>query len=87
MSTPDGYAVIGKDGFFIAAYKDQGMAELVALKQPHADIRPFVFIGAKPTINQCDGCQRGLPTRTNGHGTVIHDEPSGSLMACTADRY
>lgn len=53
-----------------------GLAD--ALRTPASAARP---------INQCDGCQRGLPLGTNGHH-YDHDG-SGALpvMACTADRY
>ena len=36
-----------------------------------------------PPINQCDGCQRGLPLSKHGH----HMEDGHPVMACTADRY
>lgn len=35
-------------------------------------------------LNQCDGCQRGLPVNENGH----HEEANGRVdMVCTASRY
>jgi hypothetical protein len=39
--------------------------------------------------NQCDGCARGLPTRSGPvSGMPIHYGPTdGDLIACTADRY
>jgi hypothetical protein len=37
---------------------------------------------------QCDGCQRGLPTRQSDHGSLMHDGPDGMpVMICTAGRY
>ena len=44
-------------------------------------------VSEKPSINQCDGCRRGLPLRANN----IHYDgefPSASpVMGCTKDRY
>lgn len=39
------------------------------------------------SVNQCDGCRRGIPVNENG----VHVGPAGfrggDFMACTADRY
>lgn len=39
-------------------------------------------------MNQCDGCQRGLPMVDNGFGGEVH-QGNGKYdrIACTADRY
>jgi hypothetical protein len=39
-------------------------------------------------VNQCDGCQRGLPTRQSEHGSLMHAGEDGMpVMICTKDRY
>lgn len=41
------------------------------------------------TVNQCDGCRRGLPTRSTEFGGAIHYNPDGSYdhIGCTAHLY
>lgn len=38
-------------------------------------------------INQCDGCQRGLPLVDSKFGGKIHKGKGYDMIVCTADRY
>lgn len=63
---------------------DGQVKEIDRLTKLVQDSRSYV---SRQEINQCDGCQRGLPIRDGKHDLTGVGSYRGEVMACTANRY
>ncbi len=52
-----------------------------------AEVRPGHSSYSLPEINQCDGCQAGVPVYASPSGAPHHQMPVGGVQACEADKY
>lgn len=77
-----------RDAFQAARFNSKEAAQRAVALWPEWFQKEVKVTGHLFLANQCDGCQRGLPTRRSKHGTLMHDGPDTMpVMACAADRY